>query len=73
MIRITVQIEDDEDESKNTVISAAFDDFDELEKSKFIEKARPFDFENETEEKQKQRKKQPIGFGCGYDTPKEGE
>jgi hypothetical protein len=70
VIRITIQIEDEQDDVKNTVISAAFDDFDELEESKFIEKARPFDFENETEEKQKGRKKKPIGFGGHCDCEK---
>jgi hypothetical protein len=71
VIRITVQIEDDEDESKNTVISAAFDNFDELEESKFIDKARPFDFESE--QKEKERKKKPIGFGTRCDCDEKGE
>ena len=65
MIRVTVQIEDDEDESRATVISASFDNFQEIFDTKFLEKARPFDEEeNDCEEECKKKKKQPIGFGC---------
>ena len=64
MIRVTVQIEDGEDESRSTVISSAFETFDELEKTKFLKKARVFEkgveFIDDGEECIK--KKKPMGF-----------
>ena len=60
VIRVTVQIEDDEDESRATVISSSFDTFQEIIDSKFIEKARPFGDEDCDEDCKK--KKQQIGF-----------
>lgn len=62
LIRVTVQIEDDEDESRATVISASFDNFQEIIDTEFLEKARPFNNEEECDDKKK--KKKTIGF-CG--------
>lgn len=62
VIRVTVQIEDDEDESRATVISSSFDTFQEIIDSKFIEKARPFGDDEDCDEDCK-KKKQQIGFG----------
>lgn len=62
MIRVTVQIEDGQDESDATVISASFDNVDEVINSDFLNKARLF------EEKKKpmgSSNKKPMGFETG--------
>jgi len=58
IIRVTVQIEDEEDETRTTVISSSFDTFQEIIDSKFIEKAKPFG-----EQEEEEKKKRQIGFG----------
>ena len=60
VIRVTLQIEEDDDESRATVISSSFDNFQEIIDSRFIEKARPFS--NDESDKEDKKKKQ-IGFG----------
>lgn len=60
VIRVTVQIEDEEDETRTTVISSSFDTFQEIIDSKFIEKAKPFGDEECDEDC---KKKKQIGFG----------
>ena len=61
VIRVTLQIEEDDDESRATVISSSFDNFQEIIDSKFIEKARPFS--NDESDNKEDKKKNQIGFG----------
>ena len=61
IIRVTVQIEDEEDENKTTVISSSFDNFQEIIDTNFIEKAKPF---SKDESDKECKKKNQIGF-CG--------
>jgi hypothetical protein len=65
IIRVTVQIEDEEDENKTTVISSSFDTFQEIIDSNFIGKAKPFGNEKDDEEC---KKKKQIGFGIGKES-----
>ena len=56
MIRITVQIEPDEDPEKATVISSAFENMDELHG--FVDKVKVFNGSGDNENK----KKKTMGF-----------
>lgn len=63
MIRITVQIGDEECDERMTVISSSFENFDEIEQSNFIKKAKMFDDSNDEEvDPVKKKKKQKMGF-----------
>lgn len=68
MIRVTIQIDDEQDENKSTVISAGFDYFDEV--PDFIKKARIFDGKERSKDDKKTVCK---GFSQALDSQEKGD
>jgi hypothetical protein len=62
LIRITVQIGDEESDERQTVISSSFENFDEVEHTNFIKKVKMFDDNEECSECSKKKKKSKMGF-----------
>lgn len=70
MIRVTIQFEDEKDENKVTVVSSAFQTFEEIADSDFLQKVKSLDFTDEENYKKKKKKRKKKNQCIGFSGPK---